>query len=71
MKVLISDNLHQAGIDILASHPNLDVVARPGMNPEDLLKEIKDADALVIRSATRVTADLIASAPHSVTNRLS
>ena len=23
MKVLISDNLHQAGIDILKSHPNI------------------------------------------------
>jgi D-3-phosphoglycerate dehydrogenase len=63
MKVLISDNLHQAGIDILKSHPNIDVVARPGMKPEELLAEIKDADALVIRSATKVTADLIAASP--------
>ncbi|MDO9071528.1 MAG: phosphoglycerate dehydrogenase, partial [Deltaproteobacteria bacterium] len=63
MKVLISDNLHQAGIDILKSHPNIEVVARPGMKPEELLAEIKDADALVIRSATKVTAELIAAAP--------
>ena len=63
MKVLISDNLHQAGIDILKSHPNIDVVARPGMKPEELLAEIKDADALVIRSATKVTAELIAASP--------
>ena len=63
MKVLISDNLHQAGIDILKSHPNIDVVVRPGMKPEELLAEIKDADALVIRSATKVTAELIAAAP--------
>ena len=63
MKVLISDNLHQAGIDILKAHPNIDVVARPGMKPEELLAEIKDADALVIRSATKVTADLIAPRP--------
>ena len=63
MKVLISDNLHQAGIDILKSHPNIEVVARPGMKPEELLAEIKDADALVIRSATKVTADLIAASP--------
>ena len=33
MKVLISDNLHQAGVDILKSQPNIDVVARPGMPP--------------------------------------
>ncbi len=63
MKVLISDNLHQAGIDILKAHSNIDVVARPGMKPEELLAEIKDADALVIRSATKVTAELIAASP--------
>ena len=53
MKVLISDNLHQAGIDILTSHPNIDVVVRPGMKPEELLAEIKDADALVIAALPR------------------
>ena len=30
MKVLISDNLHEAGIAVLESHPNIEVVNRPG-----------------------------------------
>jgi D-3-phosphoglycerate dehydrogenase len=63
MKVLISDNLHEAGIAILESHPNIEVVNRPGMKPEELKEVIKDADALVIRSATKVTEDLINAAP--------
>src|SRR4030065_133394 len=63
MKVLISDNLHQAGIDILKSHPNIDVVARPGMKPEEVLAEIKDAAPPVIRRPTPVTAALPAAPP--------
>ncbi|OGP70946.1 MAG: phosphoglycerate dehydrogenase [Deltaproteobacteria bacterium RBG_13_58_19] len=63
MKVLISDNLHKAGIAVFEQHPNIEVEARPGMSPEDLKEAIKDADALAIRSATKVTADLINAAP--------
>ncbi len=36
---------------------------RPGLKPEELIEAIKDADALVIRSATKVTAELISAAP--------
>jgi D-3-phosphoglycerate dehydrogenase / 2-oxoglutarate reductase len=63
MKVLISDNLHQAGVAVLEAHPNIEVDNRPGMKPEELMEAIKDADALVIRSATKVTSELIAAAP--------
>jgi D-3-phosphoglycerate dehydrogenase len=62
MKVLISDNLHADGIAVLESQPNIEVVNRPGLTPEELQEAIQDADALVIRSGTRVTADLIAAA---------
>src|SRR4030042_295036 len=63
MKVLISDNLHEAGVAVLEAQLNIEVVNRPGMKPEELKEALKDADALVIRSATKVTADLIAAAP--------
>ena len=63
MKVLISDNLHEAGVAVLEAQPNIEVVNRPGLKPEELMEVIKDADALVIRSATKVTAELIAAAP--------
>ena len=63
MKVLISDNLHAAGIAVLEAQPNIEVVNRPGLAPAELKEAIKDADALVIRSGTKVTAELIAAAP--------
>lgn len=63
MKVLISDNLHKAGVAILEQHPNIEVDFRPGLSPEELKEAIKDADALAIRSATKVTAELIQHAP--------
>jgi D-3-phosphoglycerate dehydrogenase len=63
MKVLISDNLHQDGVAIFERHPNIEVVSRPGLSPEELAEQIKDADALAIRSATRVTSALIDAAP--------
>ncbi len=63
MKVLISDNLHPAGVALLEQHPNIEVVAPPALTPEELKQAIKDADALIIRSATKVSAQLMEAAP--------
>jgi D-3-phosphoglycerate dehydrogenase len=62
MKVLISDNLHQAGITLLEQHPNIEVDLRPGLKPQELLEAVKDADALAIRSGTKVTNQVINAA---------
>jgi D-3-phosphoglycerate dehydrogenase len=61
MKVLISDNLSQAGIDILEKS-GLEVDVKTGLAPEELKAIIGDYDGLVIRSATQVTADLLEAA---------
>src|SRR5512143_1104010 len=60
-KVLISDNLSKEGVEILKK-AGLEVVVKTGMTPDELKKEIKDYDGLVIRSATKVTADVVAAA---------
>ena len=57
MKVLVSDRLSEAGVQALAQHAEVDV--RTGLSPGELAGIIADYDALVIRSATQVTADLI------------
>ena len=44
MKVLISDNLHKAGVDILAQHPNIDVDFRPGLSAEELKEAVNRFD---------------------------
>ncbi|HVN40235.1 MAG TPA: phosphoglycerate dehydrogenase [Myxococcota bacterium] len=60
-KVLITDSLAPEGFEILAKAQGLQVVDAPGLSPADLLAAIADADALVIRSATKVTKDVIAA----------
>jgi D-3-phosphoglycerate dehydrogenase len=58
MKVLISDSLSEEGLEILRS-AGLNVVYKPGLSPEELKKEIEDADALIIRSGTKVMKEII------------
>ncbi|HMA84148.1 MAG TPA: phosphoglycerate dehydrogenase [Desulfosalsimonadaceae bacterium] len=62
MKVLISDNLGQAGIDIFENESGIDVDVKTGLPPDELQSIIPAYDALVIRSATKVTEDLLNSA---------
>ena len=59
-KVLVSDPIDQAGIDILSQVAQVD--QRTGLSPEELKSIIGEYDALMIRSGTQVTADVIAAA---------
>lgn len=59
-KVLVSDPIDQAGIDILSQVARVDV--RTGLSPEQLKSAIGDYDALMIRSDTQVTSDLLEAA---------
>ena len=44
MKVLISDNLHAKGVAIFENAPNIEVINRPGMPPEEFMEVVQDAD---------------------------
>jgi len=61
MKVLVSDNISPKGIRILKK-AGLKVDVKTGLSNEELKREIGKYDALIVRSATKVTADIIASA---------
>jgi D-3-phosphoglycerate dehydrogenase len=61
-KVLVSDSLATQGLEILERSGGIDVVNAPGLSPGDLTQAIADADALVIRSATKVTEEVIDAA---------
>lgn len=61
MRVLISDNLAPVGVDILRD-AGLEVDFRTGMSPDEIKAVIGDYEGLIIRSATRVTVDLLESA---------
>ncbi len=62
MKVLISDALGKAGIDIFEQAENIEVDVKTGLSPEDLRDIIPNYQGLVIRSATKVTEDLLKAA---------
>ena len=61
MKVLVSDNISPKGVEILKK-AGLTVDVKTGMKPEELKACIGEYSGLVIRSATRVTAEIIEAA---------
>jgi D-3-phosphoglycerate dehydrogenase / 2-oxoglutarate reductase len=56
-KVLVSDSIDQAGIDILSQVATVDI--KLGLKPAELIAIIGEYDALMIRSGTRVTQEII------------
>lgn len=58
-KVLITDHIAEEGLSILRSDPNVEVDVKAGIKNVDLKPIIGDYDAIITRSGTTVTADLI------------
>jgi D-3-phosphoglycerate dehydrogenase len=63
MKIIISDDLPPSAVALLREVEGFTVDARAGRPKAELLADIADADALLVRSATKVTPELIAAAP--------
>ncbi len=61
MKVLVSDNILSKGVEILRK-AGLDVDVKTGLKPEELKSIIGEYHAIIIRSATKVTEDIINAA---------
>ncbi|HZS11056.1 MAG TPA: phosphoglycerate dehydrogenase [Nitrospirales bacterium] len=61
MKILVSDTLSQQGVEILQK-AGFTVDVKTKLPKEELITLIKDYDGLVVRSGTKVTADVIAAA---------
>jgi len=57
MKVLVADPISNAGIEILSGCAQVDV--KPGLKPEEIIAIIGDYEALVVRSQTQVSAEVI------------
>lgn len=58
-KVLISDPLSEDGIFPLREADNLEIIIDTGLSEEELLERVKDVDALLVRSQTQVTRQVI------------
>ena len=63
MKIVVADELPDSALDLLRAEPGWRVDARSGRSPEQLAADLADADALLVRSATKVTAALLSAAP--------
>jgi len=61
MKVIVADKISERGIKLLKDQPAWNIVLT---TKDNLLAEIANADALIVRSATKVTAELLEKAPH-------
>jgi len=61
MKILVSDSLEQSLIDVLTGE-GFEIDNRPGIKADELRRIVGAYDALVVRSATKVTADVINAA---------
>jgi len=62
VKIVVADDLPASALDLLRAE-GWEIDARPGRSAEALAPDLSDADALVVRSATKVTASLINAAP--------
>ncbi len=58
MKVIITDGIAKAGVKMLQD-AGIEVDERPGLPPAELIQAIPAYDAIIVRSATKVTADVI------------
>ncbi len=62
MRILVTDGLSEEGLGLLKSHPELEVVTKKGLFKEEIKEIIKEFDALIVRSGTKITADIIEAA---------
>ncbi|MBE7549882.1 MAG: hypothetical protein HS126_02230 [Anaerolineales bacterium] len=56
-RVLICDAIAEVGVEMLAQHADVDI--KTGLKPPELLGVIGDYEAVVTRSATQITAEVI------------
>lgn len=57
--VFIADGIAKEGMAEFAKFPQLETVVKTGLKPEELARQIADAEALVVRSATQATAEIL------------
>jgi len=60
-KILITDKLAREGINLLKRTGDIEVVVKTGIGTEELAEIIGDYDGLIIRSGTKVTAEVLAN----------
>jgi D-3-phosphoglycerate dehydrogenase len=61
LKVLVADKVSSSAVDVFRAN-GIEATVETGLEEHALIARIKDYDGLVVRSATQVTADVLAAA---------
>jgi len=61
-RVLVADAIAADGLAPLRDDPRFEVISKPGLKGEDLANAIAEADAVLVRSATKITRESLARA---------
>lgn len=60
MKILVTDPIHKAGIELLKEFAEVEIAT--DLNHESLIEKVPDYDVMIVRSATKVEKDVLDSA---------
>ena len=60
-KILVSDGLAQEGVDILKNFKNFEITINDKTSREELLEIVEQFDGIIVRSATKITPDVISA----------
>lgn len=61
-RVLVADKIAREGLAPLAADPRFTLIERPGLKGDELADAIAEADAVLVRSATKITRESLARA---------
>ena len=62
LKILVADKISPEGLAWLESKPELETIFLPGQDEDQLVDSIGDIDAVIVRSATRITGRVLEAA---------
>ena len=65
-KVLVADKISPTGVALLKAQPGYEVVEAYGSSPEKVLSLVADVDAILVRSETQITKEVLAAASRLV-----
>src|SRR5471032_1140337 len=61
IKILVADPISESGLSVFEGNGHFKLDARSKLSPEELKKAVTDADAVIVRSDTRITAEVLAA----------
>ena len=59
MKILVADRISPLGVEFLQNQADFEVVEAYGSSPEEVLDLAKDVSAIIVRSDTKVTKEVL------------